>query len=455
MDLKKSFITHIQTSNLIPAQSTVLVAVSGGRDSMALLHALNSLQEKFKFTLNAGHVNHRLRKTSNADAAFVQKQCEEWGIPFLSKTLNPLERDKTQSSEAWAREERYIVLNEMLLSVGGDRIATAHHANDQAETILFRLQQKSGLDGLRGIHEKRGNIIRPFLPFKRNDIDHYIKQNFIPFIEDETNADTAYPRNFIRHKILKPWEDQDAGLIDVLVSISEDADQLVRFMNQIISGFISSHVDSVNAGTFSIRCVALKLVPNLIQSRIIKTLTSDSDVSWRRHHWTNLSQFLESSETGDMLEMPSKFRLLRDRDYWIISNQKAVVSDVLLHPGEPIIVNDKRIAWDWVPIQSTFSANPNRETIDGSLLKSNKVFLRNWKPGDRFQPYGMKQSKKLSDFLTDEKLNRFEKENQLVLEAGKEIIWVCGLRISEKVKVTPESSVCASLRIGEKDTTNG
>ncbi len=455
MDFEKSFIAHIQSSKLIPEDSSVLIAVSGGRDSIALLYLLYTLQNTLKLDLYAGHVNHRLRKASDSDAAFVQKQCEEWGISFLSETLNPVDRDKAQSLEAWARDERYKALNEMLLSIGGDCIATAHHANDQAETILFRLQQKSGLDGLRGIHEKRGNIIRPFLPFKRNDIDDYIQENNISFIEDATNADTTFPRNFIRHEILKPWEDQDAGLIDSLVHIGEDSAKLLQFMNQVISEFIGSHVDSVDAGTFTFHSESFKSLPDLIQARIIKTLTGDSDVPWRRHQWLELSDFLKSAETGDILEILSEFRVLRDRDYWILSNQKPAKFECQLNPGEPMVINNKRIVWDWAPVQSTFSTSPNQETIDGGFLENKLVLIRNWKPGDRFQPIGMKHSKKLSDFLTDEKLNRFEKENQLVVEAGNDIVWVCGLRISEKVKVTPESSLCASLTFESKGVENG
>jgi len=415
---------------------------------MALLYLLNLVQEQFHFSLHVGHVNHGLRGLSDADAKFVESQCVQWGIPFHGMKLDPSTKVRKKSPEAWAREERYKVLRDLLKTVNGDCIVTAHHANDQAETILFRLQQKSGLDGLRGIHEKQGEIIRPLLRFNRNEIDSYIRENSIPYVEDETNVDTSFPRNFIRHQILKPWDEKDPYFIDSLVTISQESDQLVRFMNQITSEFISSNVRCQNAGNYVIQCNSLSSLPDLIQSRVIKTLAGYSVTPWRKYQWKDLSRFLISAGTGDILTLQSGFRLLRDRDNWILSNQKFSFGKTLMNPGESIQVNDVCFEWDWTSAKREFSKNPMTEIIDGSLLKDNAAILRHWRSGDRFQPYGMKHSKKLSDFLTDEKINRFDKENQLVLEVGNDIIWVCGLRISNQVKVTRQSQAFVSLTMG-------
>lgn len=450
MDLKKSLLRNLESSGLIDSGSTVLAAVSGGRDSMALLHVLLSLEKSLSLKVCAGHVNHRLREDSDRDAEFVKRQCKEWGIPFVSEELDPGTKNQSESTEAWAREERYEALEKMLKSVSGNCIATAHHANDQAETVLFRLQQKSGLDGLRGIHEKRGNIIRPFLPFKRCDIEHYIEKHSIPFIEDKSNADTGIPRNFIRHEILKHWEEKDAGVIDALVSVSNESKKLAEFMNQTVANFISRHVYSKSSGVFTIYSDALSAVPEIIQTRVIKTLIG-SDDPWRRYRWVELSGFLKESETGNILKLPFGFRLLKDRDIWILSNEYPNPVDIVLKPGESAIYFSRRIMWDWTPDKSGFSSDPSKELIDGRLFSSNPVILRNWKPGDRFSPLGMDQSKKVSDFLTDEKINQFEKEKQLVLEAGNDIVWVCGKRISQKVKVTPNSSVTATLTSEESN----
>ncbi len=159
MDFEQSFHRHIFSVQLIDPGSTVIAAVSGGRDSMALLHVLRSLEKPMELTIYAGHVNHCLRESSDDDAAFVERKSNDLGIPFLYAELDPNKKKKSKSPEEWAREERNKALQEILKSINGDCIATAHHANDQAETVLFRLQQKSGIDGLRGIHEKRGNII--------------------------------------------------------------------------------------------------------------------------------------------------------------------------------------------------------------------------------------------------------------------------------------------------------
>ncbi len=190
---------------MLPRGGRVLLALSGGRDSMALLHALLALQEPFGFTLCAAHYNHRLRGEEAArDAAFAEKVCRDLGIPFLAGQgdVKQAAAQTGRGIEETARDMRYAFLEEAAAQLGAERIATAHHADDNVETMLLHLTRGTGLRGLGGIAPVRGKLIRPLLTTARAAVEAYVAKGQIPFVEDGTNQDTNLTRNRLRHEIL-------------------------------------------------------------------------------------------------------------------------------------------------------------------------------------------------------------------------------------------------------------
>ena len=195
--------------DMLPQGGTVLCAVSGGRDSMALLHLLGVLGAEEGFQVAAAHFNHRLRPAADRDEAFVRSWCAGRGIPLFcgSGDVSAFARETGRSVEDAARELRYRFLEEAAEDLGADRIAAAHHREDNAETVLLHLLRGAALQGLGGIPPVRGRIVRPLLETAREDIDQYIRRHSIPFVEDETNSDTAFTRNRLRLEVLPVLEE--------------------------------------------------------------------------------------------------------------------------------------------------------------------------------------------------------------------------------------------------------
>jgi len=194
--------------DMLPPGELVLCAVSGGRDSMALLHLLTSMAEAGGFAVAAAHYNHHLRPTADRDEAFVRDWCCAHGVALTCGSGDVLARAKEtgQSVEEAARSLRYAFLEETALALGASRIATAHHLQDNAETVLLNLLRGTGLRGLTGIPPVRGRIVRPLLETDRGEIECYIVENDIPFVEDETNAETIYTRNRLRLELMPQLE---------------------------------------------------------------------------------------------------------------------------------------------------------------------------------------------------------------------------------------------------------
>ncbi len=218
--------------DLLPQGAVVLCAVSGGRDSVALLHLLRAMAAERGFALEAAHFNHRLRSTADRDERFVRALCQDWAVPLTvgGGDVAALARETGRGVEDAARQLRYRFLEETADAVGADRIAAAHHRQDNAETVLLHLLRGTGLQGLTGMAPVRGRLIRPLLETDRRDIDAYIRENGLPFVEDETNQDTAYTRNRLRLEVLPLLEKIAPGCTR---RIAETAD-LLRADNECL-----------------------------------------------------------------------------------------------------------------------------------------------------------------------------------------------------------------------------
>lgn len=448
--LEKQFVTHPAVSRLIQPGQHILVAVSGGRDSMCLLHLLAGLQKERQLRLTAAHVNHGLRPDAGKDQHFVAEICKAWDIRFLVRKLNPRTQSPGESTEAWARKERYIALEEMRRETGADLIATAHHGNDQVETILLRLGAGAGIRGLRGIHPQRGRIIRPLLPFSRPAIKTYVKLNEIPYREDDTNRDIHYPRNYLRHRVIPEWDKLNPGLVSAFYQVSENIRETEPILGYAVERALDTVVEREDDGHFLLSVREMAKLPILLQVMVISGLI-DSDMLPRRHMITQLKTFLQSTKVGNWLPLPAGWFLLKDRKNWILKQPGSIIrKEIPVVFGKSIDCGDFVFNWNDVDSIEDLGTNPWKEIIDGETIKDEKLILRNWCAGDYFQPLGMKGRKKISDFLTDIKMDRFNKQRQLVLASENEIIWLCGQRISERVKVTSQTRHFEELSIVPK-----
>ena len=452
-DLLTKFQDHLDKTGLIQNGQHVVVAVSGGMDSICLLFLFNQLKEEFGFQITVGHINHQLRPDSKRDEAFVKKTCAKFRLPVITKKLNPSTRVKGESAEAWARFQRYQKLESIRREVQADVIITAHHGNDQIETILMRMGDGSGMRGLRGIHEKFGFVVRPLLSFSRKEIASFMDKNNIQFMNDESNQDITIPRNALRHEIVRRWENLNPKLIPAfgkMCEFSKESDEVVIFAcDEVYEKVVREDFD----GIIHLNKMIFNGLPILLQVKIIQKIIGDEKRPWRRHNWEDLKHFLVHAKTGQIFFLPMKWVLLNDRQSLIMKQKQK--KQKLYHKVQPANITDCGdfyFKWEWVR-DYTFPHNtPWKEVVDGKEIQHQNLVIRPWEPGDMFVPLGMNGHKKISDFLIDEKVDRFFKDNQFVLTANEEIVWVCGHRISNQVKVTSETTALAKISIIRKNT---
>ena len=421
-------------SKYLSNNENLLIAISGGMDSVALLHLCLGLRPKHK--LYAVHINHGLRSESIFEQKFVNNLCKKYKIPlFIKKCDSNIANG--ESMEMWARRIRQDTYLSAKEKFDCDYILTAHHANDLVETILMHLDSGCGIEGLKGIPKINQQIMRPLLHYKKSEIKKYIKRKKINFILDESNNDVRIKRNYIRHKILEPWENETENVIESFLELSEKANLAIDRMSGVISQFEKS-IKMKND---------LIIIPNKLTQvlsknhfiRLIKKLVKEQNISWRRNKWESLIQWVGTSMTGSKYYINNEWTLLKNRDHFILSNK-------LYNSISMKINNESNIAFDdfSLTIKKTDGLikndNPMYETIDGAFIANKQLLLRTWKDGDRYRPLGMNGHKKISDFLIDNKVDGFTKNKQLVLTANDEIIWVCGRRISDQVKVTKKTT---------------
>ena len=441
--LLKKFKSNIESFPYLKENDKVLVSVSGGVDSVALLILLNELD---LFQLITVHINHKLRQESDFDEQFVKDMTRDLNIPFRSKSLDPKSKSRKQSLEEWGRKERYLFLKNTLKKDKGHWIMTAHHANDQAETILMNLSRKSGVAGLRGISKEKDKVLRPLLNFTKTDILNFSKEIGLPFQEDKTNYDNTVPRNFLRNKILDTWENE---FPEVIQGISRSSNLFCDWsdgLDYMISKFIISDL-KVRDKKIVIPYNLLKTIPSIVKIRLIHLITDSINNQWSKHHMSMLLQFLDKNKSGDFYILSNGWRLLKDRDSIKVQSPSENVNDktVILERNTPTNFNSYKYEVNLQNNIKKMNYNKNCEIVDWGKLKNTTLKLRLWKHGDTFQPLGMKGHQKISDFLINEKVDCIDKESQSVLTANGKIVWVCGKRISNWVRITQNTNQIAVL----------
>ena len=423
----------------------IIIAVSGGKDSMTLLYSMCRIADRLNVKINVVHVNHHLRHNSNNDQILVDKFCTQLKINFILDHLDPATKLKGESPESWARNHRYAALERIRKEIDADWIFTAHHGNDQIETILFHLSQGTGISGLRGIHDNQGHILRPMLCFSRSDIDQYAAEMNIPWVDDSSNLDESIPRNNLRHNVIKPWERSNPDLVSAFHEISEhakDANEALQFAaNLLIPDIIKQNNDNL----FSLDGEQLRAIPPLLRTILLRELIGTTE-PWRRFIHNGLRAFFDNAKIGQIYRLPDNWQLLKDRKQFILKKIKVQQKKpIVVSPDIEVNNGDFIFIWKTDTRLESFSVNRDTELIDANKINCQTLTLRPWLPGDRFHPFGMAGTKKISDYLIDEKVDLYTKGNQWVLVDGERIIWVCGRRINDEVKITDKTTDYAKL----------
>lgn len=424
------FAHHLRVSGLIAPRSTILVALSGGVDSMVLLHLLHSLAASWELRLYAAHFDHRIRAESASDAAWVAGFCRAWEIPVRIGVA----RGEIHGQAA-ARDERYEFLEATAAVIDADRIATAHQADDQAETVLFRIARGTGLRGLMGIPARRGQIVRPLLPFRRTEIEAYARAWRLPFREDPSNTRVDYARNYLRHEVLPRLERVAPGAGSSLRRLAEYAREEVELRELLLDTIEPTVVEAEREGTIELARGALLSYHPRVRGLLLRRLLQRLGSNPGRAGTQALIEFTESSGSGARLHISGGIRVEREFDHlriWRVSEEEKESQDVgrplrIAGPGdgagEVVLGGDRRFSIRWM--YGDTGDHATMAAFDPAALRF-PLEVRGWRPGDRIQlPYGTKKLKKL---FAEYRVGRAERSRTPVLaEVGGRILWVVGV----------------------------
>lgn len=424
---------NIKKLNLIKRGDTIGVAVSGGRDSMALLHYLSSLQNELDFEVVAIHIDHSLRETSGDDAMFVMSYCRRNHIRAYKFKIDvaTLAKQKNQSIETAAREARYGVFESLVKKGIVDKIALAHHAEDQAETILLHLLRGSGLSGARGMeYEKRGIYIRPMLETKRSEIQRYINDNDIAFVEDETNKEDVYQRNYIRNKVMPLIVSRFPNAVEALNSFANACKEDDNFIS---SQVMTEALILENPKTVKIPCACFLGAPSLSSRLVFKALDMIGiykDIE--RKHIEIIKNLAINGQNGAKVKLPMDVLAHKEYDYITLTNEQKEVKILNLEfkCGTFMIDGFGKLV---VKKTNNPQISENNLIIDAKKLPKN-VAWRFRREGDEITKFGG-GTQKLKTYLSQKKIPLRQRDTIPVLASDSEIYVVAGVGISDKVRI--------------------
>jgi len=420
----------IREQQLLSPDGLHLVALSGGADSVALLLILKQLG----YRIEAVHCNFHLRgEESDRDEDFVKTLCKQQDIPLHLIHFDTEEYASVHqvSIEMAARQLRYQYFEQLRQDIGAETICVAHHRDDAVETLLMNLMRGAGIHGLTGIHPKNGAVVRPLLGVSRQDIEDYLRQQDQSYVTDSTNLQPDVLRNKIRLQLLPLFESIYAGSTENMARSAHYLSEAEKVYNAYFSNQHSS---------FLISHSSLSSVPSplcLLHERL-------TPLGFNR---TQVEQILASlqGESGRVFTSPT---------HTLVIDRQSIIVEPISKPMKPLIIPEPglyrldetaTIRVERVGTDAGISRDPLIATLDAAQVRF-PLTLRTTQEGDRFQPFGMKGKKLVSDFLTDQKLNILEKRRQLVVtDASGTILWLVGLRIAEPFRVTDATSACLRL----------
>lgn len=454
----------IQKFNLIEPHDRVLVAVSGGADSLALLHCLYRLRDKYALTLIVAHLNHSFRgKDADSDAEYVRQLSQKLGLDHVIKKINVPEllAKKSVSPQEGAREIRYAFLKNTAQQYNCNKVALGHHLDDQAETVLLNLIKGAGLDGLKGIVPKRGIYIRPMIEIKKTELEKYCDEHHLSICIDASNYQDIYLRNKIRNKLL-PWlvEEFNPNIVEGLANTAEIVraendylEQLAQMKERDCRVKLDTEKNKGEWSTEGFDKMHISLQRRLI--RLITSLVTGESQKLPYNHVEKVRSLILNKISGNVLELPGKIvaiyqyerlKILKKEEYYY-SKEPVEFCYELNIPGSVRIneintVVESRIISPWENMEY-FELNHRKEAII-SIDPDDSLIIRNRRPGDKINPIGMKGSKKVKDLLIDEKVSKEERDRIPIIVSKKtnKIIWVAGFRLSKDFKnVLGENSV--------------
>ena len=426
---------NIDTNNI-----KFLLAVSGGLDSICLFDFF--LKNKFSFSVC--HCNFNLREDSKKDLKLIKKLSETNNISFFSKNFDIKKYAKKNklSLQAAARKERYKWFSNILEKNNIDLLCTAHHINDNLETVIYNLVNSTGFRGIRGIKVLRKNIFRPLMNFNKNELMDYALKNNLEWREDSSNKLMKYSRNRIRLKIIPQLKKINNSLERSVGDTSSNLSELEKFISFQISKLTEKYVDNSSNG--------FKININKWEKKDFNFFLLKEYLNQLGFNYSQSDNIILSFNriSGKYYES-KKFKLIIERGFiFLLEKQKKNLKiNLKINESGTYKLYDRNIKFE-VTNFSSFVMNENKNVAQLDLNKIKfPLKIRNWKKGDSFKPLGMKKNKKVSDFLIDKKVPNYIKIFQCVILSDNNIVWLIDHQIHDEYKVTNKTKKVFNISV--------
>ena len=435
--MEKLFLNHLKKNFPSISVSKLIIAVSGGVDSIVLFH----LCLKLKLNFFVAHCNFKLReKESDLDEKFVRDLSIKHNIKFYTKSFNTkkLSNNDNKSIQMVARELRYSWFEELSKELNVKHILTAHHLDDSLETFLINLSRGSGIDGLLGIPKVNDTVFRPLLIFKKDEILSYAKENKITWREDSSNKKNEYLRNQIRLEVLPKLKEINPNLLENFSKSIDRLQQSKSIIKDKMDGLIND-VSFTRDENIYFEINKIKQVSN-IDAYLYELLKK-----YNFTQWDDIRDLLDSQSGKQIISKTHK--LLKDREHLILAKNSELENKSLL-----INKSSKEVVVSAGKIKISVAKKISKQDLDVIYLDSDKLDfplrVRSVLSGDYFYPFGMNGKKKVSKYLKDEKTSVFDKDKVLILETSKnKIIWVVGMRLDDRFSVTDNTKEITKIEL--------
>jgi len=452
-DLYSEFIEFIKKHRLIKEKEKILTAYSGGQDSSVLLWLMKRASMELNFEIKACYFNHHLRgEESEREEQFIIRTAEDWNIPLVKGegNVSTFSRENKYSIEEAARILRYRFFEEIKEKYFFDKVATGHQLDDHQETILSNFLRGTSLKGLSGIPIVRLPYIRPLHFASREKIHHYADSEGIPFFEDSTNLQDRYFRNNIRLNLVPYLETNfHKGIKNILAKYGKLFHDAHEVLDQIAVNEEENVFISLEKNKITLDIVKFNNYFNIIKKYILSGVFIRLGIEERGINSSLMESvifLLDSKKKKKLIDLSGTvscyidypecvFFIRNDEEFeYSVSIGKTIKADKFGFEFSSQIIEDSPENKNW------------KEVVDFCKLKGPLV-LRNWRKGDRFIPLGMREEKKLSDFFIDEKVPVYARKQIPLLVANNEIVWICGFRISETIKLTANTEKKLGLNV--------
>lgn len=460
--VENKVVETIKRENLISKNDKIIIALSGGPDSVCLLHVLNKLSKQEGFTLYAAHLNHQIRGTAaHKDALYAMDLCAELGIRYFVKSLDVPTycKEKKLTLEEGARILRYEMLFELKGELAADKIAVAHNLDDQAETVIMRIMRGTGLTGLKGMEYKRPDgIIRPLMDVLKKDIEKYCQLNKLHPRIDHTNLEDEYTRNKIRIHLLPYIQREYAPNIkEALSRMANGLREDSLFIENIADQKFAEIAALIDADTVRIDLDLLESEDVVITKRIIRNAYKHIEGSYNgleAVHLDDVIELMQNQRKNAKINLPKGIIADKKSSYLYLTKKEIKNEPIEYEIEIPInkvtVIEELGIRVETQRISKEksklFSTGTNTKSFDIAKV-SGKLIMRNRRNGDKIKPLGLGGTKKIKDILIDSKVPLELRNNVPLLCDDEKVLWIVGHCISEEAKISEQTEAVVRIII--------